>query len=69
MSRSGGGVSRAMYEPLMAGLRDAGAPFVVLDLPVDEGTVVGARRVATLPPGRGRLVSRRRGEFLVQIAR
>ena len=61
VARSARGVGRAMYEPTFGGLRDAGAPFIVLDAPKDEGTVVGTRKVANLPPGRGRWVSRRRG--------
>ena len=68
VARSGSGANRAMYEATMAGLRDGGAPFIVLDVSTDEGPLVGTRKVANLPPGRGRWVSRRRGEFLLQIA-
>ena len=68
ISRSGSGANRAMYEATLAGLRDGGAPFVVLDVSTDEGPLVGTRKVANLPPGRGRWVSRRRGEFLLQVA-
>ena len=68
VARSGSGANRAMYDATLAGLRDAGAPFVVLDVAADEGPLVGTRKVANLPPGRGRWVSRRRGEFLLQVA-
>ncbi len=68
IARSGSGANRAMYDSTLAGLRDGGAPFVIMDVATDEGPLVGTRKVANLPPGRGRWVSRRRGEFLLQVA-
>ncbi len=68
MTRTARGASRALYDAGVVAIRDTGAPFLVLDAPPDEGTLVGTRRVANLPPGRGRWVSRSRGEFLVQLA-
>ena len=41
---------------------------MVMSGPSDEGALIGAVRPTLLPPGRGRLLTRREGVRLVQLA-
>jgi S-DNA-T family DNA segregation ATPase FtsK/SpoIIIE len=68
VARRSGGAARAMYEPLLAALRDAGCMALIMSGNPDEGTLIGSVRPALLPPGRGTLVTRRGGSQLVQVA-
>jgi S-DNA-T family DNA segregation ATPase FtsK/SpoIIIE len=68
LTRRAGGASRALYEPVIQRLRELSAPGMVMSGPSDEGPLVGAVRPALLPPGRGRLLTRREGVRLVQLA-
>ena len=52
----------------MAGLRDIASPGLVMSGNPDEGSLLGNVRPSPLPPGRGWLVTRRRGAQLVQLA-
>ncbi|HEY0002608.1 MAG TPA: type VII secretion protein EccCa [Actinoplanes sp.] len=68
LTRRAGGASRALYEPVIQRLRELSAPGMVMSGPSDEGALVGAVRPTLLPPGRGRLLTRREGVRLVQLA-
>jgi S-DNA-T family DNA segregation ATPase FtsK/SpoIIIE len=68
VTRRMGGASRALYEPFIARLRDVGSPGLMLSGDRDEGPLLGGVKPEALPPGRGRLISRRDAPKLVQIA-
>lgn len=68
IARRSGGAARAMYEPLLAALRDLGCMALVMSGNADEGPLLGSARPVPLPPGRGTLITRSGGEQLVQVA-
>ncbi len=68
VARRSGGAARAMYEPLLAGLRDAGCMALVMSGNPDEGLTIGSVRQSPMPPGRGTLITRQGGPQLVQVA-
>ena len=68
VARRSGGAGRALFEPVLARLREAGTPGLVLSGSREEGALVGDVRPAPRPPGRGVLVSRKLGAELVQVA-
>ena len=67
VTRRIGGAARALYEPVLARLKDLGAPAVVMSGDRDEGPLIGSARPQPLPPGRGHLVQRRDGSRLIQL--
>jgi DNA segregation ATPase FtsK/SpoIIIE, S-DNA-T family len=68
VARHSGGAARALFEPLLAGLRDAGCMALIMSGSPDEGTLIGSVRPSPLPPGRGTLITRRGDPRLVQVA-
>ncbi|MFD7161033.1 type VII secretion protein EccCa [Kribbella sp. NPDC059898] len=68
ITRRSGGAGRAIFEPLIARLRDLGTPGLLLSGDRSEGPLLGTARPETLPPGRGRLVGRRGDAQLIQLA-
>jgi DNA segregation ATPase FtsK/SpoIIIE, S-DNA-T family len=68
VARRSGGAARALFEPLLASLRDLGCMGLVMSGRPDEGTPFGSGRPGPLPPGRGILVTRAGDERLVQVA-
>ena len=68
VTRRAGGASRVLYEPIIQRLRELSSPGLVMSGPYDEGALIGPVRPTLLPPGRGRLVTRREGVRLVQLA-
>ncbi|WP_420123055.1 type VII secretion protein EccCa [Nakamurella sp.] len=66
VARQARGVARALYEGLVAGLRDTGCPAMLLSGPEAEGSVIGRGRLGPRPPGRGVWVPRRGDERVVQ---
>jgi S-DNA-T family DNA segregation ATPase FtsK/SpoIIIE len=66
--RRSGGSARALYDPILGKLRELAVPGLVMSGSKDEGALVGTVRPTQLPPGRGNLVTRRRGTELTQIA-
>ncbi|MBO0880831.1 MAG: type VII secretion protein EccCb, partial [Mycobacterium sp.] len=68
VARRSAGAARAMFEPLLAGLRDIGCMALMMSGSPDEGPLIGSVRPSPLPPGRGTLVTRRGGPQLVQVA-
>ncbi|HEX2771622.1 MAG TPA: type VII secretion protein EccCa [Micromonosporaceae bacterium] len=68
LTRRSGGASRSLYEPIVQRLRELSSPGIVMSGDKDEGPLVGNVRPAPMPPGRGRLVTRKDGVRLVQLA-
>jgi DNA segregation ATPase FtsK/SpoIIIE, S-DNA-T family len=68
IARRSGGAGRAMYEAVPQRLKELGAPGLLLSCERDEGVIFGSVKPVTLPPGRGHLVTRRRGAELLQLA-
>jgi S-DNA-T family DNA segregation ATPase FtsK/SpoIIIE len=67
LARRSGGAARALYDPIVQRLRELSAPGLVMSGSPDEGALIGAVRPGPLPPGRGRLITRREGVRLVQL--
>lgn len=67
IARRSGGAARAMYEPVIARMRDLASAGLVMSGSRDEGNLLGAVRPSAMPPGRGTLVNRA-GTGLVQLA-
>ncbi|TQF68865.1 type VII secretion protein EccCa [Rhodococcus spelaei] len=67
IARRSGGAARALYEPVIARLRDLVSAGLVMSGSRDEGNLIGTVRPDEMPPGRGNLVTRS-GTALVQIA-
>jgi S-DNA-T family DNA segregation ATPase FtsK/SpoIIIE len=67
VARRSGGAARAMFDPMLARLRELASPGLVLSADPDEGQLFGVRP-AVRPPGRGELVTRRGGVRLIQVA-
>ncbi|MBV8293345.1 MAG: type VII secretion protein EccCb, partial [Mycobacterium sp.] len=68
VARRSGGAGRAMFEPLLAGLRHAGCMALIMSGSPDEGVVIGSVRQSSMPPGRGTLITRQGNSQLVQVA-
>ena len=68
ITRRSGGASRALYEPIIQRLRELDSPGLVMSGNKDEGALIQGVRPSPMPPGRGRLVTRKEGVRLVQLA-
>ena len=68
VARRSGGAARAMFDPILARLRDMGAAGLMMSASPDEGIVLGSVRPSPLPPGRGTLVTRAHPDQLIQVA-
>lgn len=68
VARRGGGAERAMFEPLLAGLRDLGCMSLMMSGFPSERALFGATAPSALPPGRGILAAPGGDEELVQVA-
>uniref|UniRef100_UPI0007A449D9 type VII secretion protein EccCb n=1 Tax=Nocardia pseudovaccinii TaxID=189540 RepID=UPI0007A449D9 len=68
VTRRTGGVSRALYDPILGGLKNLSVDALIMSGPRDEGKLFGDVRPSKLPPGRGVLVSRSRGQEMVHVA-
>jgi S-DNA-T family DNA segregation ATPase FtsK/SpoIIIE len=68
LARRSGGAGRSQYEPIVQRLRELSTAGLVMAGSAEEGALVGPVRPGPLPPGRGRLVTRREGVRLVQLA-
>jgi S-DNA-T family DNA segregation ATPase FtsK/SpoIIIE len=68
VTRRAGGAARAMFDPLLARIRELASPGIVMSGPADEGPLLGNVKPQLLAPGRGWLVTRRGGAGLVQLA-
>ncbi|OMC20460.1 type VII secretion protein EccCb [Mycobacterium colombiense] len=68
IARRSGGLERAMFEPLLASLRDLGCASLMMSGCPAEGASFGTGAPLRLPPGRGILITRTGDDELVQIA-
>jgi S-DNA-T family DNA segregation ATPase FtsK/SpoIIIE len=68
VTRRAGGAGRAMYDPVIQRLRELSSPGLVMSGPTDEGALIGPIRPTLMPPGRGRLMTRREGVRLIQLS-
>ncbi|MET7747871.1 type VII secretion protein EccCb [Micromonospora sp. NPDC005367] len=68
IARRMGGVSRALYEPVLKRLRELDSPGLLMSGDRDEGQLFGGLRPQRMPAGRGTLVCRRDGARLIQTA-
>ncbi|RZL22568.1 MAG: type VII secretion protein EccCa [Rhodococcus sp. (in: high G+C Gram-positive bacteria)] len=66
IARRSGGAGRALFEPVIARIRDMAPAGVVMSGSRDEGNLVGAVRGSEMPQGRGTYVSRSQTQ-LVQL--
>jgi len=68
ITRRIGGASRAMFDPVIARIRELASPGIMMSGPKEEGPLFGNVKPQLLPPGRAWLVTRREGARLVQLA-
>lgn len=68
LARRTGGAGRTAYEPIVQRLRELSTAGLVMSGGPEEGALVGQVKAGPLPPGRARLVTRREGVRLVQLA-
>jgi S-DNA-T family DNA segregation ATPase FtsK/SpoIIIE len=68
ITRRIGGASRALFDPVIARIRELASPGIMLSGPKEEGPLFGNVKPQFLPPGRGWLITRREGARLVQLA-
>lgn len=68
IARRSGGAERAMFEPLLATLRDLGCMTLMMSGCPPDGGSFGFTQPLRLPPGRGVLTTRAGDEELVQVA-
>jgi S-DNA-T family DNA segregation ATPase FtsK/SpoIIIE len=68
VARRGAGAERAMFDPLLEGLRNLGCATLMMSGVPADGAPFGPTRPVQLPPGRGVLSTGAGGEDLVQVA-
>ncbi|MGW0556031.1 type VII secretion protein EccCa [Streptomyces sp. NPDC002926] len=68
LARRAAGSSRALYEPLLTALREAGTAAVIMSGDRSEGQLFPGLYASVQPPGRGTLVRRGRPNQLIQTA-
>nr|WP_245557076.1 type VII secretion protein EccCa [Jongsikchunia kroppenstedtii] len=67
LARRSGGAGRAMFDPVIARLKDLSCDAFLMSGDRDEGYLFGRTRMQALPPGRGQLISRSRRTDMVQV--
>jgi S-DNA-T family DNA segregation ATPase FtsK/SpoIIIE len=68
VARRSGGAARAMFDPVLARLRDLGCMGLMMSTSADEGVLLGSVRPSRQPPGRATFVTRGQADQLVQVA-
>lgn len=68
VARRSGGAARAMFDPVLAAVKDLGGMGLMMSAGPDEGALWGSARPVRLPPGRGCLITRGAPDQLVQVA-
>ena len=68
LARRSGGAARAMFDPLLATVKDLGCMGLMMSAGPDDGVLLGSVRPVRLPPGRGTLITRAAPDQLVQVA-
>ncbi|MGV9710585.1 type VII secretion protein EccCa [Gordonia sp. NPDC003424] len=67
LARRSGGLGRAMFDPLIAHLKDLSCDILLMSGDRDEGYIAGRARMSDLVPGRGELISRNRPQEMIQV--
>jgi S-DNA-T family DNA segregation ATPase FtsK/SpoIIIE len=67
LTRRIGGASRAMFDPIIARVRELASPGIMMSGPREEGALFGTIKPQSMPAGRGWLFTRRNGARLVQL--
>ncbi|WLP91629.1 type VII secretion protein EccCa [Gordonia sp. NB41Y] len=67
LARRSGGLGRAMFDPVIARLKDLSCDMLLMSGDRDEGYITGRTRLQRLVPGRGELVSRTRVQEMIQV--
>ncbi|KAA0099022.1 type VII secretion protein EccCa [Mycolicibacterium sp. P1-18] len=68
IARRSGGAARAMFDPILARVKDLGAAGLMMSASPEEGVLLGSVRPGPLPPGRGTLIRRGHADLLVQVS-
>jgi S-DNA-T family DNA segregation ATPase FtsK/SpoIIIE len=68
VARRSGGAARALFDPVLARLRELGCMGLMMSASPDEGVLLGSVRPSPLPPGRGTLVTRSHADQVIQVA-
>lgn len=68
VTRRSGGAGRALFDPVISRIRDLASPGIMMSGNREEGPLLGNLRPGPLPTGRGWLITRSKGELLVQFA-
>ncbi|MFT4044088.1 MAG: type VII secretion protein EccCb, partial [Gordonia sp. (in: high G+C Gram-positive bacteria)] len=68
LARRSGGLGRAMFDPMLARLKDLSSDVLLMSGDRDEGYIVGRSRMQQLVAGRGELISRTRPTEMIQVA-
>ncbi|OCB60464.1 type VII secretion protein EccCb [Mycobacterium vulneris] len=68
LARRSGGAARAMFDPVLAAVKDLGCMGLTMSANPDDGVLLGSVRPVRLPPGRGTLITRAAPDQLVQVA-
>ncbi|WP_135459884.1 type VII secretion protein EccCa [Mycobacterium sp. DL99] len=67
LARRSGGAARAMFDPVLAAVKDLGCMGLMMSANPDDGVLLGSVRPVRLPPGRGTLITRGAPDQLVQV--
>lgn len=67
VARRSGGAARALFDPVLARMRDMGCSGLTMSAAPDDGVQLGVTRPGPLPPGRGTLAVRGRPDELIQV--
>ncbi len=68
VARRSGGAARAMFDPVLARLRDLGCMGLMMSASPDEGILLGSVKPFKQPPGRGTLITRGQPDQVIQVA-
>ena len=68
IARRAGGAARAMFDPVLTGLRDVGCFGLMMSASPDEGVLLGSVRPSALPQGRATVIRRGHPDQLIQVA-
>ncbi|WKG04863.1 type VII secretion protein EccCa [Mycolicibacterium sp. HK-90] len=67
LARRSGGAARAMFDPVLAAVKDLGCMGLMMSASPDDGVLLGSVRPVRLPPGRGTLLTRSTPDQLIQV--
>ncbi|RZQ64090.1 type VII secretion protein EccCa [Amycolatopsis suaedae] len=68
VARRSGGANRSSVDPIIGKMKELAQPGIAMSGNRDDGVLLGNVRMGPLPPGRGKLVSRKGGTQLMQVS-